>query len=144
MLGLRRKKKYFNLISFNFCPKCGSDHPSIIWLFERVIRLKARYFIADSCANTSLPVVTWQQPTVMPTLMTIYLIYSWLCCANCVGCVYTCTVHWVTVQLSLKWIKQLQAWSFRHKNLLWTHWLTNTTFRASGFASNAGAKNNKI
>ena len=31
--------------------------------------------------------------TAMPTLMPIYLFYSWLSCAHCLCCVYTCTVH---------------------------------------------------
>ena len=54
----------------------SSVQPSIICLFELVDCLKAKDSNANACANNSLPVVQWKQPTARPTLMPIYLFSS--------------------------------------------------------------------
>ena len=126
----------------------SSAHPSIICLFERVNGLKARDCNADPRANNSLPVVTWHQPTEMPTLVPMYLFYSGLCCAHCLCYVYTTHLLYTEWLYCRLW-SESSDYKLGHLDIenlprthSLTHALTDPTSRAPGCASTAGAKTN--
>ena len=122
------ENNYFNLIFSNFSSECGIAQ-LILPLFVSLSELTA--WRRETAMLTLVPILPYQLSPDSNRLKCLRscqytcLFRTMLFALFVLGVHYTCTVHWVTVLLSLKWNKQLWARSFRHKKFT-THSLTHS------------------